>query len=405
MKKLKLALLVGAMLGSTTAFAANVLPSGSSITSNNYIYTKSEWNSIVKQAQGKTVYLYAWGGDPLVNSYLSWAKKQIAQQYDINLVEVKIGATSAVVQQLLADKIAGVKKGAVDIVWINGANFASLLKNKMLYGPFAYKLPNWRYVDKKLPVTTDFGTNTLGYEAPWGVAQLVYIYNSAVIKNPPKNFRQLLKFAEQHPGKVTYPAPPNFYGTAFIKSALIALTHNEKALYQPYSANSKKFNQITGPLWDYLNQLNAVAWDQGKHFPLSSQQMINMLNNNQIDLAITYNPSAYLVQINDGNLPPTAKTYAFNAGALTNVNFLAIPQNAPNKDASLVVINYLMGREAQYMKAIPTILGSPTVLTLSSFTKQQIKDSQLYLKLYKSIPEPSYTWDAPLNTAWQKHYS
>ena len=78
---------------------------------------------------------------------------------------------------MVAEKAAGTTEGgAVDLIWINGENFASMKAQDLLFGPFVEDLPNFRYVDTAGKPTTlvDFTVPTDGLEAPWGMAQFVF---------------------------------------------------------------------------------------------------------------------------------------------------------------------------------------------------------------------------------------
>ena len=361
------------------------------------------WPSIVQQAHGETVYFNAWGGDPQVNAYIQWASGVLKQRYDITLKQVKVANIAETTQRLLAEKESGKNtNGSVDMVWINGANFAAMKKNHLLYGPFVDHLPNWKKVDKALPVTRDFSVPTDGLEAPWGVGQLVFIYDTEALKTPPHNFQQLLALAKAHPGQITYPQPPNFYGTSFITSALIALTHDPKALTQPINpvTQAKQFQEVTAPLWNYLNKLNAVAWQKGQRFPANSAETIQLLNNRQILMAITFNPNSIKLAIDNGNLPTTAKAFAFKQGALSNVHFMGIPWNSSAKSAALVTINFMMSPEAQERKSKALVWGDPSVLSPQYLPNTSAQG----FTLFKSIDEPNPTWQTALNNEWQKRY-
>ena len=150
--------------------------------------------------------------------------------------------------------------------------------------------------------------------------------------------------AKAFPGKVSYPQPPEFHGSSFLKAALIELTDNREALYQPLDSkkDKAKFDQVTAPLWQYLDQLHPVSWQQGKRFPSGTSETIQLLDDKQLLLAITFNPNAARAAIEHGNLVETAQTYAFNQGALSNIHFLAVPWNASAKEGALVAINFLM---------------------------------------------------------------
>ena len=116
--------------------------------------------------------------------------------------------------------------GSVDLVWINGENFASMKTNELLAEPgWATTLPNWDYVDveNKPTVVMDFTVPTDGQESPWGMAKLVFMHDSARLAEPPASLEELLDFAKANPGRFVYPQPPNFFGTTFLKQVLVSL--------------------------------------------------------------------------------------------------------------------------------------------------------------------------------------
>ena len=80
-----------------------------------------DFNDIIANAEGKTVYFNAWGGSPAINSYIDWVATRVADEYGITLVHVKLSATSDAVSRILAEKTAGKSVGgSVDLIWING---------------------------------------------------------------------------------------------------------------------------------------------------------------------------------------------------------------------------------------------------------------------------------------------
>ena len=364
---------------------------------------QQNWNTLLKQAKGQTVYFNAWGGSQEINDYLRWAARQLKKRYGVSLKHVKVADIAETTQRLLAEKTAGKNEGgSVDMVWINGENFQSMKQGKLLYGPFIETLPNWQLVDNTLPVTEDFTEATDGLEAPWGVGQLVFIHDTQTLNNPPENFAELLSLAKAFPGKVSYPQPPQFHGSSFLKAALIELTENPDELYTPIDVKHERqrFDRVTLPLWGYLDQLHPVAWQQGKRFPSGSDETVRLLDDKQLLLAITFNPNAANAAIENGKLVETAKTYAFKQGALSNIHFLAIPWNASAKAGALVAINFLMSPEAQARKADAAVWGDPSVLKPEALKQ----DGGKKFPLFKSIPEPHPSWLTAIETDWQKRY-
>ncbi|EOD81946.1 ABC transporter, periplasmic substrate-binding protein YnjB [Grimontia indica] len=352
----------------------------------------SNWEKIEEGAQGQTVYFNAWGGSPEINAYLRWAGDELKDRYGVTLQHVKVSDIAETVNRLVAEKAAGKNEGgSVDMVWINGENFKSMKSNGLLFGPFVESLPSWSIVDKSLPVKEDFTEPTNGLEAPWGVGQLVFIHDEKTLANPPASFNEMLSLAKAFPGKITYPKPPAFHGTSFLKAALLELSTDTAPLYKP--ADQADFEAVTAPLWKYLDELHAVAWRQGKQFPAASAETMQLLDDGELLLAITFNPNAAETAVKNGTLAPSAKAFAFDKGALSNIHFMGIPWNANAKEGALVAVNFLMSEEAQARKANSDYWGDPAVVKLT--------DSK---PLFKSQPEPHPSWQGALEQEWLKRY-
>ena len=195
-----------------------------------------DWSEIEKQANGQTVYFNAWGGSQTINEYIQWAARQVQKKHNVRVIHVKATDISDVVSRILVEKAADKKtNGSVDLMWINGENFKAMKENKLLYGPFSQKLPYYQLVDieNKKTLLYDFTTPVDNMESPWGMAQLVFSYDSKQVKKHPKNMLDLLAFAKENPGRFTYPSIPGFHGTTFIKQVLHELIHDPEVLNQP----------------------------------------------------------------------------------------------------------------------------------------------------------------------------
>ena len=155
----------------------------------------NDFDTVIDAAAGQTVYFNAWGGDDKINAYIEWAGAQLSERFDITLVHVKLGDTGAAVSRILAEKAAGRDtNGSVDLLWVNGANFAAMKQHSLLQpAPWVEDLPNWRFTDAvALPaLKLDFAEPTGGLESPWGRAQLVFAHDTAITPHPPKKQRTL----------------------------------------------------------------------------------------------------------------------------------------------------------------------------------------------------------------------
>lgn len=375
-----------------------------------------QWQDTLQQAKGQTVYFNAWGGADNINDYIQWAADRIKDEYDVTLKQVKLTDTSDAVNRVLAEKAAGKNtNGSIDLIWLNGENFRAMKDNDLLFGPFSQSLPNYiTYVDEnaRQSLTQDFGTPVDGMESPWGMAQVIFMHDTATLSNPPKSIADLLSYAKANPGRITYPEPPQFLGSTFLKQALYELTPYRKALSQP--ADSVDFDKITAPLWAYLDELHKVAWRNGQTFPSSSEEMMRLLDDQEIDVALSFDISAASVQIDKGNLPDTVRSYVFTNGTIGNTHFLAIPYNSGAKAGAQVVANFMLSPEAQIKKQTPTIWGDLSVLSYAKLpVAEQAKFDALprgiatlsIEELGKTLPEPHSSWMGALEAEWRKRYA
>ena len=373
------------------------------------------WDDILRQAKGKEVYWNAWAGDPSINAYIAWAANEVRGRFGVTLVHVKIGDTAEAVSRVLAEAAAGrISGGSVDLVWINGENFAALKERRLLYGPFAASLPNFARVDTAAKPTTlvDATVPTEGYEVPWGAAQFVMIVESARVTAPPRSVAGLLAWAKSNPGRLTYPAPPDFIGTTFLKQALIELRPEARAILQQ-PVEEAHFAEATAPLWAYLDELHPHLWRSGRIFPQNGPAARTLLADGETDIAFSFNPAEATAAIAQGLLPDTARTVAFAGGSIGNSHFLAIPANASAPSAAMVVVDFLLSPEAQAKKQDPSVWGDLTVLAMDRLDPEDRRRfASLPLgpaalapdQLGLAVPEPHSTWTLRLEQEWRRRY-
>ncbi len=191
-------------------------------------------------------------------------------------------------------------------------------------------LPNWSYVDveNQPTILTDFTEPTEGLESPWGGAKMVFFYDSARTDAAalPDNAMQLLDWAKKNPGRFSYPAPPDFIGSSFLKQVLNEVIDDPAKLAKP--VNEESFERDVEPLFAYLDQLHPVAWRSGKTFPQNYPDMKQKLADGELDIIFAFNPSEASAGIKAGELPETVRSFTFSGGTLGNTHFVAIPFNA-----------------------------------------------------------------------------
>ncbi|MEO0635327.1 MAG: ABC transporter substrate-binding protein [Pseudomonadota bacterium] len=381
----------------------------------------TDWDSVKDAAKNTTVHWHAWGGSPRINAYIDWAAQEMKSRYGVEVVHVKVDDTANVVSQVVAEKASGKNEGgAVDLVWINGENFASMKAQDLLLDTdgdatdgWASALPNWQYVDVagKPTITTDFTIPTDGLESPWGMAKMVFFHDTSVEKEVPGSAAELLEYAKANPGRVTYPLPPDFIGSSFLKQILSEVVADASVLQAPVV--EAEFDATVAPLWDYLDQLHDAAWQSGRNFPKTYPAMRQLLADGEIDIAFAFNPADASAAIAAGELPDTVRSFVFDEGTLGNTHFVAIPYNAAAPEGALLLANFLISPEAQVRKQDPDVWGDPTVLDLNALSadeKAAFDALDLGIatlspdELGPMLPEPHASWMSRIEVEWARRY-
>ncbi len=375
--------------------------------------SQTQWALTTSAARGQEVYWNAWGGDERINAYIAWVGDRVQAEYAVTLRHVKLSDTAEAVRKVLAEKTAGRNEGgSVDLIWINGENFKAMKDRGLLFGPFAEQLPNFRYVDveNKPTVRNDFTVPTDGLEAPWGMAKLNFIYDSATLKQPPRGIPAILAHAKANPGRVAYPAPPDFIGSTFLKQALYELAADPPVLQQPPGDN---FDEVTAPLWAWLDELTPYLWRAGKIYPKNGPALIQLLDDGEVDFAISFYPAEASSAVAAGKLPETARTFVLDGGTIGNTHFVAIPFNANAREGAMVVANFLMSPEAQARKENPEYWGDNTVLALGKLDAAgrklfddlpRVAATLAPDELGLTLPEPHPGWMTRIEETWLSRY-
>ena len=85
--------------------------------------------------------------------------------------------------------------------------------------------------------------------------------------------------------------------------------------------------------------------------------MNTLFADGQIDFSFSYHQGEASRNILDGLFPDTVRTFVFDEGTIANTHFVAIPYNAKDTAAAMVVANFLLSPEAQLEKAMPEVWG------------------------------------------------
>ncbi len=373
--------------------------------------TSRPWSQVLDAAKGQTVSLWMWGGDPQGNAYVDDVLAPAAAKLGITLTRVPITDTKDAINRVLTEKQAGRTDGAVDLVWVNGDNFATGRQAGLWSCGWADRLPNATYTAPGDPLLArDFGTPVDGCEAPWSKAQFTFVYDSARVSDPPHSMTGLLAWIKAHPGRFTYPAPPDFTGSVFVREALYATAGGYAKVPADYSQAA--YDQVTLPLWNALSALKPSLWRAGQTYPKDSVQLDGLFAGGQVDFTMTYGPATLTSLVAKGTFPKTTRVLTVDEGTVGNASFLAIPATSGHQDAAQVVANLALSPAQQVAKADPIVWGQFTVLDPALLPGPEASAFAAlpaspvvpgYAELaHAANPELSAAWVTKLDDGWRR---
>lgn len=370
------------------------------------------WAEVQEQAQGQTVSMWMYGGDEQGNAYVDDVLTPAAAAEGVTLRRVPVEDTTDAVNRILAERQADVTDGDVDLVWVNGANFGTGKQAGAWLCDWTQNLPNMQFTDPDDPLlSNDFGVPVDECEAPWHKAQFTLVYNAAEIPDPPDTFEGVLEWAEANPGRFTYPAPPDFTGSVFVREALVSVSGGVDEV--PAQFDEEAYDRLAPALFDRLNELAPSLWREGTTYPQSSSELNDLYAGGQIDMTMTYGPATLPDLVAGGTFPPETRVLTLDEGTVGNASFLAIPSTSGQSAAAQVVANIALSPEQQLVKSRPDVWGQFTVLDVARLTpeyREQFENlpSSPVLPSYEVLsenahPELSADWVTPLDEGWRRN--
>lgn len=383
-------------------------------TSDGEALSKMTWNQIEAEAKGGTVNWFMWGGSDTINAYVSdYVAGRLKAEYGITLNRVPISDAAEIVNLILSEKEAGITDaGTVDLLWINGENFRSMKQGDLAYCGYTGILPNDALVNWSNPaIANDFGVPVDGCEVPWNTVQFAFAYDSAVLPEPPGDMAALIDWIKANPERFTYPAPPDFTGSAFLRHVFIYAAGGPQNLLGPF--DQAKFDAVSARTWAILNEIEPFLWRKGATYPATVTQLNELFANGEVAFSFNYDPAQFGLAVQAGTWPETTRSYGLTDGTIGNTNYTLIPFNSPNKAAAMVVQNLLLSGEAQLEKAKTEVWGAAPAIEISR-TAPDVQAGFAAIKTHPSVvpatklaeaalPELQADWLTAIEKGWAEN--
>lgn len=394
---------LAALLLLTTAASAD--------TADGEALKAMSWDQIVEEARGGTVNWFMWGGADNINAYVSgYVADRLKTEYDITLNRVPITDAADIVNQVLAEKEAGVADaGAVDLIWINGENFRSMKQGELVFCSYTDLLPNDALVNWDNPaIANDFGVPVEDCEVPWNTVQFAFATDSAKVAQPPADMTSLIAWIKANPGRFTYPAPPDFTGSAFLRHVFIHAAGGPDALLGPF--DQATFDEVAAKTWAILNEIEPFLWREGVTYPTTITQLNELFANGEVAFTFNYDPSQFGLAVDAGTYADTTRSFGLTDGTIGNTNYTLIPYNSPNKAAAMVVQNLLLSGEAQLEKAKTEVWGAAPAIEVTR-TAPEVQSGFAAITAHPSVvpatelamaalPELQADWLTAIEKGW-----
>lgn len=370
----------------------------------------SQWDDVLADAEGQTVQLWMYGGDDQGNAYVDDVLAPAVAEYGVTLERVPVTDTRDALNRVFTEIQAGRADGTVDLIWVNGDNFRTGQEADAWLCGWTDLLPEMANTDPEDPLLlSDFGTPVEGCEAPWHKAQFTLAYNAEAIPDPPTTLEGVLEWAEAHPGRFTYPAPPDFTGSVFVREVLASVSGGADEVPTAYSDDA--FDELTPALYERLAALAPSLWRAGDTYPANEAELGQLFADRQIDMTMTYGPATLTDLVADGTYPADTTVLPLEDGTVGNASFLGLPANSDSVAGAMVVANVALSVEQQVAKADPDVWGQFTVLDIEGL---DAADRALFDALPASSVVPGYDvlsrnahgelaaeWVAALDEGWR----
>ncbi len=313
------------------AAALAVSACGGSDTRSSQI-DASDWDAVLAEAHGQTVSWYLPGDDDALASFVD---DEVAPRL------AELGVT--------LDLTPAAETGAAsaDAVWVDGETFASGASADLWTCGWADDLPNAQFVDLEDPVvSTDLGVSVDDCASVWQRTSSALVYDSAdLTSSDVASVGSLLSWSRAHPGRFTYPAPPDPTGSMAVRSILYAQIDGPDKL--PRAFDEAAFENGTAPLWKLLDRVEPTLWRGGPTYPSSQAEVERLYADGEVSAYFTDRPGDVSQLVADGTFPDSTRQSVPASGNISSTSHLAIPADADHPAAALVLANLLQDPRMQ----------------------------------------------------------
>lgn len=267
---------------------------------------------------------------------------QFSEKYPgVSLMTVHTGPGNAgsrrIFEKIMADKDK--KVGDVDVVMIHQIFLKWAMEEDLLLG-YAKDIDTWQYITSPF-AKKSLGVDVEGYVMPMFHSQAVIAFNPKYVPDPPKTYEEIVKWAEENPGKFGYNGiKGGMSGVAFTAGWIYWKTGK----YEKYA--------VTGP----FDEAEIATWEGpikelkefNKNVTLTGGNVatLDALNRGEIWMGPVW-VDMFLSWMAEGKLDPATRILLPEPGMPGQPMYFAIPKNSPNPEEAKNFVEFVTSPAVQ----------------------------------------------------------
>jgi putative spermidine/putrescine transport system substrate-binding protein len=331
---------------------------------------KSEKEKIVLMTAGDT-------------NMLAFQQNVLAPQFSeknpkVSVASIHTGPGNAGSQRILEKLIAESesKKEVWDIdVAIVHEIFMKWAMEKDLLLPYTKEISTSKYVTSPFAKST-LGVNVDGYAMPMFHSQTALAFNPAYVKNPPKNYDELVKWVKDNPGKFGY---NGVKGGASGVSFVVGWVYWKTGRYEKL-ASKGPFEQSEVDSWEKAFK-DLEDFNQYVTITAGNVGTLDALNRGEIWMGPVW-VDMFFTFMNEGKLAPETRMILPEPGMPGQPMYYVIPKKTGNPELAKKYIEFATTPEIQGKEIVERFNWYPGID--GSYLEGKVPDA-VYKKIYSDV--------------------
>ena len=267
---------------------------------------------------------------------------QFSEKYPgVSVMTVHVGPGNAgsrrIFEKIDADKDK--EEGDIDVAMVHQI-FLKWAIEEGLLAKYAKDIDTWQYMTSPF-AKNSLGVDVEGYCMPMFHSQTVLAYNPKYVKDPPKNYEEIVKWAKENPGKFGYNGiKGGMSGVAFT----VGWIYWKTGKYEKYA--------VTGP----FDEAETATWEEpirelkefNKNVTLTGGNVatLDALNRGEIWMGPVW-VDMFLSWMAEGKLDPVTRILLPEPGMPGQPMYFVIPKNSPHPEEAKKFVEFVTSPAVQ----------------------------------------------------------